>query len=358
MLYFVYHSSFFPTSSEEELGKLAEFFIIDRSVNVMIVESESDLCGLVERKKPVFIYGAFALIRKGRISKTNYLKSIYKVAKSAVSSARPGKDPILLECFNINNRTQYSAKDIEVKIGGMLNEDGYNAEILSPKYFLYFVLLNGTCYSGIKKIDAAWQRPLNPLRRYMNEKKISRAEFKIREAFEEFGIKGKGTAIDIGAAPGGWSFFLATHNYGVIAIDTANLSCKDMRTHGARVAVLKNKGKFSTPKTGSILHIKSRSENMHERIPKNSVSLLVDDMNISPKESASIAVSYAKFLKPGAELIFTVKCISRNAPRFINEAKSALRPKFVVKGVRALPSNRQEVTLYAVCKGNFKTAKL
>ncbi len=359
MLFFVYVSSFFPESSAKELEGLANVSIVDKSLNVAIVESDADLCSIVRKKKPVFIYGVFPLRTKGRISKGDYLGSIYRQMLKAMRAGKVGRDEtVFLECYDINNRTRYSAKDIEVSLGQRLNSDGYKADIIDPTAFVYAVLLNGVCYAGTSEFDYEWQRRLNPLRRYMGTRKVSRAEFKIREAFEEFGISGNGIAIDLGAAPGGWSLFLHKRGYKVIAVDPAKLDYAAMKSAGARVITLPPGGDVAKSiKRCDVLHIKAGFDDALRMIPKTCATLIADDMNLGPLASAAAVLEFVPTLTPHASLVLTVKCMSRNAPKFMREAKHALSGSFEVKSIKALPSNRQEVTLFASRSGSVKASK-
>ncbi|MCW3060564.1 MAG: ribosomal large subunit methytransferase, partial [Capsulimonas sp.] len=57
---------------------------------------------------------------------------------------------------------------------------------------------------------------------------ISRAEFKLLEALSVFGVSlpRGGTALDIGAAPGGWTRVLRAAGLGVVALDPAELDVR------------------------------------------------------------------------------------------------------------------------------------
>ncbi|MBO0795415.1 MAG: hypothetical protein J2P36_31355, partial [Ktedonobacteraceae bacterium] len=58
-----------------------------------------------------------------------------------------------------------------------------------------------------------------------SEEQISRAEFKLLEALEVFGVElpSSGRAVDLGAAPGGWTRLLLEAGLHVVAVDPANL---------------------------------------------------------------------------------------------------------------------------------------
>ena len=174
----------------------------------------------------------------------------------------------------------------------------------------------------------------------------SRAETKIAEAFESFRIKGNGVAIDLGAAPGGWSKFLAKSGYKVIAIDAADLNYKSLEEAGLKVKVTNSAKELDH---FNILHIRSRSGNTEIKGIK--LDLLADDMNMDCKSSAEEALKYAPLLKKNGILIMTIKCMNRNAPKFIAQARNILGKRFSIKEVKVLPINRQEVTLYATYKG-------
>ena len=351
MLYFVRTAMFFEKSSLDELKSLSKFKIVDKELNNLIIDADSGLLEKMKKRDATFIHSAFKICLRGKISKGKYLDSLYAPVLKAIKSAKMGKkEVVVLECYDINNKEGYSAKDIEVNLGKRLIRDGCTADLVNPSRRVYMVLLNGNYYIGQEKLSGPRMVNLDPLRRVAYG--ISRAELKIEQAFDEFKIDGSGIAIDLGAAPGGWSGFLATNGYKVIAIDTADLDLKSLSKMGIkRVTVEKSpKNIVKSLSNSDIVHLKSRSAEALGMLRGIQADLLADDMNLDCRTSIGEINRYAKLLRNGGILVMTIKCITRNAPRYIREAKRMLKPAFRIKGIKVLPSNRQELTLYAVYK--------
>lgn len=107
-------------------------------------------------------------------------------------------------------------------------------------------------------------------------------------------------ALDIGAAPGGWSRALAEKVKKVIAVDTAELD-------------------DSVKKIKNIVYVKKRAENL---ILDEKVDLLTNDVNLLHLESTKLSIDVAKkYLKKGGFLIQTVK-LDRTSKNGASAAKS------------------------------------
>ena len=349
MLYFVQTAVFFEKSSMAELAGMARFKIIDKQLNNFIIETGKDLIKRMGKRDTTFVYSAFPLLSKSKIG-GDYLDSIYKsLAKTIKIAGIPKSEVMRLECYDINNREGYSAKDLEVRFGKALIKDGYNADLLSPERLVYLVLLNGNCYVGQSRYSDLKAKALNPLRAYSQTDHTSRAEMKMAEAFENFGIKADGIALDLGAAPGGWSKFLALNGFKVLAVDSAELDYDSLKKSGLRVTVSPKSIKAALMKC-DIVHVKARSSSFLGKAKGMRIDLLADDMNMDCESSAGEVLKYAPLMRPGSTLVMTIKCMNRNAPKYMAQAKKMLSPAFSIKGIRVLPVNRQELTLYAVKK--------
>ncbi len=353
MLYFVQTAMFFEESSLDELRSLARFKIIDRQLNNFIIDANGNLQERIKERGTIFVHSAFKLLSKSRISKKDYLGSIYRALLKVVKGSKIRKGEVIrLECYDINNRQGYSAKDLEVAFGRMLIKNGYIADLVNPSRLVYVVLLNGNCYVGESLYADLAKRVLNPLRAYSHVGHTSRAEMKIAEAFQEFGIKGTGIAVDLGAAPGGWSRFLAKKGFKVIAIDTAKLDYSSLKEVGLKVkAVGSQAGVQDCIMNNDIVHLKAKSDAALGQLKASKADLLAEDMNMDCESSAAEVVRYAKVMRRGGTLLMTIKCVTRNAPRYIKQARRILDAKFLIKGIKVLPANRQELTLYAIYKG-------
>lgn len=168
------------------------------------------------------------------------------------------------------------------------------------------------------------------------EPEISRAEFKLQEALACFDIKitdpNKKSALDLGAAPGGWTKVLLDKGMQVTAVDPAELSDKINRhpnlTH-AREAVQKFLRQSSNRSSDS-----------------NKYDILLNDMRMDAKESCQIMQETTPILKPGAQAIMTLKLQHSHWYKQTKRALSLLEKSYTVQGARQLPSNKSEVTIH------------
>ena len=134
------------------------------------------------------------------------------------------------------------------------------------------------------------------VRRFRREKEqISRAEFKMLEALEAFRIElpAGGVALDLGAAPGGWTRVLRQKEQFVTAVDPAALHPRLNDDRGVR-------------------H-KRMTAAEYLREGPDSFDFLVNDMRMSAQDSARLTISFADYLYPHAEVVMTLK-IGKNRP--------------------------------------------
>ena len=343
MEYLVLVADSFRESVLEELGSRCR--VVGETHNAMIVDiAEAKARRLGSAR---FVYSHFPVLRSARIGRRtgrDYIGFLHRQVKmlGLERSAR-----LRLECYDINCKRGYSAKDIEVRIGTMLEREGHRIDLEHPEVLAYSVLLNGVCYSGY--VETLGRRVfVDPFRVY-KEKLVSRAEFKMAEAFDTFGLEVPKVAIDIGAAPGGWSLFLARKGAAVIAIDSALLDYSRIRKQGVSVRQVRAVDPGNI-RPGAILHIKARLDGAIQLIDGVKADMVMDDINAGGMESAKAVLGCAGALERGSTLIMTVKCLRRNVGKYSREVEALLRPKFRVVQWKVLPHNRQEITLYAVRK--------
>lgn len=158
---------------------------------------------------------------------------------------------------------------------------------------------------------------------------ISRAEFKLEEAWLLFGLpaRGSGSALDLGAAPGGWTRVLRTHEYHVTAVDPAELDPRVTRDRG-------------------VVAIRSTAQEFFARNPR-SFQMLVNDMRLDALESAALVAQAASFLDPGSPVILTLKLPKTGRPERVAAALAELERHYERQDVRQLYHNRSELTVFA-----------
>lgn len=159
---------------------------------------------------------------------------------------------------------------------------------------------------------------------------VSRAEFKLEEAVEVFQIdlSKVRNSIDLGAAPGGWTYYLSKNHIAVDAVDPANLS--------ELVTIEDN-----------VTHYKMTAQEFLRTYPENRYDLIVNDMKMDSRESVDIICFMSEQLKEGGLCVLTLKLPEKEVTKRIKSAKLVLGKYFKEIKVRQLYYNRSEVTVFA-----------
>ena len=355
MLYFAVTSNSFRKSSIDELNRISRFKVLDEFItSVVIAAEEPDFIRKLREANPVFIYNMVPL-NDGRvkIAEENYLETLYK--KAADTLPETGK--IKLECVDLNCKTSYSAKEIEIYIGKKLESEGRIIDLKNPDHLVYLIMVNNHCYSGVLEYGKMWKLFVDPERHYHQNFKypISRSELKLIQAFDEFGSGNGKTAIDLGAAPGDWTNFLLRSGYKVVAVDNGLLDYPKFEEKGIRLKIISSGPlTMEDSEQNELIHIKSNARELHGLGAAFKADLIVNDMNMVPEDSVSALLPFSINLCKDAKLVMTIKCINRNAESHIRRAEKALGSVFKIISVRCLPSNRQELTLYATYLGETR----
>ncbi len=285
-----------------------------------------------------------------------------------------------IEVKRINSGLFDKAKAIEVKVGNALESKGFVPDLKNPEMVVYLIFLEGKTAIGIIERSKAASYVLDQFRHRQKEVafKINRAEFKIEEAIEFFGIdlSKVSRALDIGAAPGGWTHYLTEHGVKVVAMDNALLDYERIGKEGKVLVILRREEIPSIQKTlkdssvdfadiddaganfakYSVIHIKNSADYVKKGLLESfgSFDLLTIDTNTDAAASAEIAESFAGVLNPGAHLIMTIKLFGSNTKEQIADAEAGLSKSYEAFGIKKLPHNRHDITLHAT-KRNKET---
>ena len=165
---------------------------------------------------------------------------------------------------------------------------------------------------------------------------ISRAEFKLLEALEYFGISldAGERVLDLGAAPGGWTRLLLDAGMQVVAVDPANL---DPRLN----------------KREDLQHYRGYAEDYIEEAIRNreTFNIIVNDMRMDAREAARGLAYAARCLKKDGFILSVFKLPHATPtinPLFtLKDALSILSKAYGVVQAHQLFHNRQEVTVVA-----------
>lgn len=344
--FIIAHTPYFKKQVIEEL------YDVDKEVNIikrfddsiMLVESivsEKEFINKLTANKPIFIKHICpatykdVLIGDLEIDKVTILNNILKENITINKDEKFAIQCRIVSGGTSQNKIEYSSKDIEVFVGTYFTELGgiptfsdrniinvENIKIISifiNEFDFYFGFstsrenLNFSCdeYRIASKAGG---------------REISRAENKLKEALAKFNLKldGKGSiALDIGAAPGGWTKVLVDHGYNVIAVDPGEL----------------NPELQDNP---MIKHYKCRIEELKF---DNYFDIIVNDMNVDPQITSTIMNSISHCLKEKGKAIVTFK-LPEKPMLSINESKKIISEKYNVLSINSLFHNRQEVTVY------------
>lgn len=143
-------------------------------------------------------------------------------------------------------------------------------------------------------------------------------------------------AVDLGAAPGGWTQFLLNRGYKVLSIDPEALKI---------------------PQQANLLHFQGFSDQFCQLLLRNQASnhldfplidLLVNDMKLTPRQSLMLTAELSPFVKKSGYICLTLKLL--NEPKIakqLSSIKNCLAEKFSdykLVYFRQLACNRQEIT--------------
>ena len=207
---------------------------------------------------------------------------------------------------------------------------GVVVDVKQPAKVLSVWLAKGAGWLGVSTPVENFSDWAGGMRRFKwEEEQVSRAEFKLLEALEVFGIaiREGGHALDLGAAPGGWTRILRGRGLHVVAVDPAELDSRVARDKG-------------------VTHVKATAQ-AYFRAP-TPCDILVNDMKMDSDQSAALMVEGAHCLGPGGVAVLTLKLPEETRgwlPR-VRRAEAILKDAYRVENIRQLFHNRSEVTVY------------
>jgi 23S rRNA (cytidine2498-2'-O)-methyltransferase len=307
-----------------------------------MVECDPRDCNIGEalaRSDPVFVKHImpvqveFELARRRAVDLPAILAAVQ--AAGDAGGLPPAGAEFSVQCRRTGRGYDYDAKDVEVCVGEALEARGAvpvfsDLECVAEDWHrvVSVYLFEGRGYAGISSARDNLNEHCDEERIFARRARdVCRAEFKLLEALRKFRLTRslpRGRALDLGAAPGGWTKVLAdTGMAQVVAVDPADLDPKVARlanvTHARRLDEVYAEGGL--------------------------FDLLVNDMNVGPEPSARVMAGVAPRVRPGAFAIMTAKLVQRNPVGVINDMLPILQSGYEILRVKNLFHNRLEVTL-------------
>jgi 23S rRNA (cytidine2498-2'-O)-methyltransferase len=238
--------------------------------------------------------------------------------------------------FSVQVRGNIHAEMIQT-IEEKLTQMGFDKNDKHPDWVLSLYVCENTMYAGVSSAVDNRSVYNGGARRYSRTGDgnfISRAEFKLMEAIETFQIKinTDTRALDLGAAPGGWTKVLLDAGCRVTAVDPGLLDNR-IKTHP------------------NLLYINATALRFFAALsPDVTFDLIVNDMKMDMYDSIRMMIHAADFLSHSGAAVMTLKLAKGQGLSKINKALVLLEKKYRVTDTRQLFHNRDEVCVYLMAK--------
>jgi 23S rRNA (cytidine2498-2'-O)-methyltransferase len=190
-------------------------------------------------------------------------------------------------------------------------------------------LIAGQAHVGVTSAaDALSDWPGGRVRLARSPDRISRSELKLVELLLLHPVDlGVGTALDLGASPGGWTRVLREQGLEVWAVDPGDLD----------------------PRVGDdagVHHVRSTAGRFLDETTQT-FDVVVNDMRMEPERSCDLVVTAARHLRPGGRAVVTLKLPSRTRVSVVASALASLERALEIDFARQLFHNKDEVTVLA-----------
>lgn len=234
--------------------------------------------------------------------------------------------------FSLQIRSPQNLRKESIEIRNTIVDEfknqGFTLNVKNPDQIISLYFTDNEVYYGLGTTALQLSKWSAGMVHFSKEQsKISRAEFKLREVFETFDVPlVHGLAIDLGAAPGGWTQVLVEQGFSVIAIDPAKLAP-------------------SVKANPKVTHFKGSSQDFLKQMEGLTFDVMVNDMKMSIKPSLGIFHSLSENLSPYGYGIITLKLPKEYNYSYISDVLRDVRKLFKIKEARQLFHNRHEITL-------------
>lgn len=242
-----------------------------------------------------------------------------------------GLDPA--QTFSVQTRLlgqgwPYARYDANQRLSEIWIGRGYRLNVRQPEQVVSVVLAHEQGFLGVSRAVDNLSDWAGGARRFKREEgQISRAEFKLLEALELFSLEAPagGLALDLGAAPGGWTRVLRVRSMQVVAVDPGDLD--------SRLAV-----------DPAVRH-ECQTAETYLQTAQERFDVILNDMRMDAIDSARIMVKASGLLKPSGWALMTLKLPKKRLDRAAAAAIDVLSRHYAVIGARQLFHNRNEVTV-------------
>lgn len=323
----------FAAQAREELGRL----LAPHTLRVTFLPAEAALIttdaersavhAALQQRPPIFVRHLFPVDAELTLTQTTADLDAVAAAVEPLLGAVPRGTAVAVQARRLAGTLAYTPYAVKERLDPLLIAAGLVPEVKAPAWVVSLAFTADRCYLGVSSVVdnlSSWAGGMMRFR--AEDDDISRAKRKLLEALAVFAVDLTGVykALDLGAAPGGWTSALIEREIAVTAVDTGQLD--------ARLA--------DSP---LVTFLQRNAEEL--RLPANRFDLLTSDISWDPLHTATMLVRLAPVLRPGGQAIVTVKLMHRGIWGTLAEVTRTLASEYEVRGARHLFHNRREITL-------------
>jgi 23S rRNA (cytidine2498-2'-O)-methyltransferase len=319
--------AFSRTLRVERLGPdLGAIAVLDHGSGAELVDEVASAC----RHRPL-VFVRHLTVEAARVGLPDATDPVVVASRACEVVAAGPHDELAVQCWVSDPGTvSYGSRVLAEHVTVALGAAGVPVVRAGAPRVLSCVVTRDGVYVGINRTDRSlsdW--PGGRVRLGRHPEQVSRAEFKLEELFQTCPVPlpERGRAVDLGAAPGGWTRILRTRGLDVVAVDPGELAPSlraDPRVrHAATTA-----GEF-------FRHDRTRFD------------LAVNDLRMDPLRSTEVMLDAAGHLAPGAHLVLTLKTGRQRPLETVHACLERLRGPYRIVFARQLYHNRKEVTVLA-----------
>lgn len=219
--------------------------------------------------------------------------------------------------------------DINQRLAALLQTlTGAPLDVRAPTQVLSLTATAERAYLGVSPVSlnlSAWSGGQMRFAREEGEQ-VSRSEFKLLEALDVFKLElpTRGVALDLGAAPGGWTRMLRLRGLDVVALDPADLDGRLLNLPGVR-------------------HVRSLVQNFDPGAQRFVV--VTNDLRMDALASVQVMTRAAAWMQTGGLGLLTLKLPGQQVESLVAQALRDLSVAYRILGARQLFHNRQEITV-------------
>lgn len=323
----------FAAQGREELSRLlapqrARYTDLPAGATLVTVEADrADVFAALREQPPIFLRHIFPVDAELSLTTTAADLDAIVAATLPFLGLAPAGSAVAVQVRRLAGTLAYTPYAIKERLDPQLAAAGLKPAIKDPDWVVSLALTDDHCYLGVSSVAdnrSSWAGGMMRFR--ADDDDISRAKRKLLEALAVFDVDLSGVvrALDLGAAPGGWTAALVERGIAVTAVDTGQL---DQRLLDSPL----------------VTFMRRNAEEL--RLPERRFDLLTSDISWDPLHTATMLVRLAPVLRPGGQAIVTVKLMHRGVWGTIAEVTKTLKREYEIRGARHLFHNRREITL-------------